>query len=444
MSLESDQSRIQYPGNNSATNPYPVPFLFFDNEDLRVVVTTAVGADIPLTLGTDFTATGAGDSNGGNVVTAIAWNNTFKITIYREVTATQETVYEENADFPAKSHERALDKLTMLCQQIFRNIGQSLRFRESDGTLGPIPAVPDSLIGLDALKVPRAMTAAEVAVWLNLTQELFGQGSLTFLNQADRDVTTPQFLGQIGIQLDTLAIYAAHSITAGDWGAPDVGIGTGSITTALLADGVLTADTAGRLKMADAFITLAKIGAGIFTADATGRGKFAAGFVDPNLTQAGLWNAIAPSGAVVQTVFAETRAIINLTTGTTFSAGDLIPQYNQGVQFLSLAITPRFANSKLLVRYIAQLGSSDGQQVKVGLWRDASATNHDAIQTAADYTSGGGLATHVSGEVLVDAGAAETVFTLRGASAWTNAVSTGSAIFGGTRSCSISIMEIKQ
>jgi hypothetical protein len=56
-----------------------------------------------------------------------------------------------------------------------------------------------------------------------------------------------------------------------------------AITLPKLPDGVLTADAAGRAKMADGFLTLAKILDGIFTADAAGRAKFASGFVDSGL-----------------------------------------------------------------------------------------------------------------------------------------------------------------
>lgn len=59
-----------------------------------------------------------------------------------------------------------------------------------------------------------------------------------------------------------------------------------SVTTAKLADGALSADTAGRAKMADGFFAataamLAKFADGFLSADATGRAKMADGFVTP-------------------------------------------------------------------------------------------------------------------------------------------------------------------
>jgi hypothetical protein len=56
---------------------------------------------------------------------------------------------------------------------------------------------------------------------------------------------------------------------------------SGSVTLDKLPDGVLTADTAGRAKMADGFVTLPKIPDGVLTADSAGRAKMADAFVTP-------------------------------------------------------------------------------------------------------------------------------------------------------------------
>lgn len=55
--------------------------------------------------------------------------------------------------------------------------------------------------------------------------------------------------------------------------------GSGNVETADLADGILSADAAGRLKMADGFIQVGKLAAGALTADATGLAKMADGFL---------------------------------------------------------------------------------------------------------------------------------------------------------------------
>src|SRR5437879_2773157 len=57
----------------------------------------------------------------------------------------------------------------------------------------------------------------------------------------------------------------------------------GGVTTAKLAPGALSANTAGRNIVANGFITLVMLGSAIFTADASGRVPFAAGFINTSL-----------------------------------------------------------------------------------------------------------------------------------------------------------------
>ncbi len=384
MSLNSENSRVQYWGNSSASSPYPVTFVFYNESDLKVVITDPQGVDTFLTPGSGYSISGAGSEDGGSIVTSIAYSDKHKVTIYREVDATQKTVYEENADFPAKSHERALDKLTMLVQQLGRKVRQSLRFRESDGDLADLAAVPSTLIGLDAGKAPRAMTAAEVAVWLNISQAFFGQGSVTFLNTADRDAAVPQFLGQVGVQIDNGAMYTGTALTAGSWGAPIAGIANGSIVTAMLANGMLSADVAGRAKMADAFLTLAKFGTGMFTANAAGRMPFAAGFVDSTLCASGLWVALAPVGAVLQTVTVEYSVAATISGSIPYDTS--VPQIGEGTQIFSTSITPQSITSVLLIRVQLNIATGQGRRAIAAVFINGEA-NAIVAAVANSYAS---------------------------------------------------------
>jgi len=391
MSIQTETNRVQYQGNGSTSIEYPVPFYFLEKNDIRVVVTDSAGTDIALTLTTDYTVMGEGNATGGGILTTTAWNSSYKVTIFREVSATQTTVYEENADFPAKSEERALDKLTMLVQQVTRKLKQSFRLRESDGETQETPKVVNSVFGLGANGHPVFRTAAEVASWLNLTQDFFDAPTKTFANAAERALAVPGFPGQLASQRDNGSIWIANGVSGGNWVvfAP----GANSVVLSMLAnqilanstegrskmaDGFLSADTNGRAKMADGFLSLPKLSAGLFTADAEGRGKFANGFVDPNLTQAGLWNAIAPAGAVLQTV--STTYDVNADITTVIPPDNSKPQYFEGTQILALSITPYFSTSKIRATF---LGYASGNDVGIGaaLFRDGS-TNPNAIAAA--------------------------------------------------------------
>jgi hypothetical protein len=135
MAVQSDTSRISYAGNNSTSTSYAVPFVFLENSHLKAIVRTAAGVESPIVLNNH---TGAGDPNGGTVRTAIAIPATSTLTIYREVPITQTTTYAEGGDFPAASHERALDKLTTITQQLNRRIDTCVRGSE----VTPVAPVP--------------------------------------------------------------------------------------------------------------------------------------------------------------------------------------------------------------------------------------------------------------------------------------------------------------
>lgn len=116
MTVASTQSYIEYTGDG-ATQTFPVPFYFILNSDISVTVADASGNLDELTYGVEYSAMGGGNADGGSVTLNQALDSSHTILVYRNPLATQETIYYENGKFPAKSHEKALDKLTMLIQK---------------------------------------------------------------------------------------------------------------------------------------------------------------------------------------------------------------------------------------------------------------------------------------------------------------------------------------
>jgi hypothetical protein len=139
MTVSSDLNRISYTGNGTTT-VFPVNYYFLEDSHLQVVLITAAGVETIQTLTTNYTVTGAGNEAGGSVTMLVAPPVGTTLVIQREVPATQETDYLANDPFPAESHERALDKLTMLVQQNERNIGRSIKIpnTETNNTVLPI------------------------------------------------------------------------------------------------------------------------------------------------------------------------------------------------------------------------------------------------------------------------------------------------------------------
>jgi len=126
MTVSSDVNRISYAGNGSTT-VFPVNYYFLENSHLQVILITSAGVETIQTLTTNYTVTGAGNEAGGSVTMLVAPPVNVTIVIQRSVPATQETDYLANDPFPAESHERALDKLTMLAQQNEREIDRALK-----------------------------------------------------------------------------------------------------------------------------------------------------------------------------------------------------------------------------------------------------------------------------------------------------------------------------
>lgn len=150
MSVQSAVNRIVYSGNSSTLIAYTIPFMFLDNADIQVFLTAPDGTQSQLTIGTGYTLTGANDPSGGSLKTTVAYGSNFKLTILREVIITQNTSYKTADKFPAASHERALDRITMILQQLDRRVKRTPRFRDTDGETSPLIPQNSAIFATDA------------------------------------------------------------------------------------------------------------------------------------------------------------------------------------------------------------------------------------------------------------------------------------------------------
>ena len=116
MTISTTTSRISYNGNG-VTTVFSFPYRFLANGDLVVVSVSSTGVETVKTLTTDYTLTGAGDDAGGSVTMLVAPASGTRLVIYRDTEVVQETDYTSGDAFPAESHERALDRLTMILQE---------------------------------------------------------------------------------------------------------------------------------------------------------------------------------------------------------------------------------------------------------------------------------------------------------------------------------------
>jgi len=129
MTVPSTRFREDYAGNGSATS-FPYAFRIFKATDLVVTKTDNSGNETTLTLGTDYTVTGAGSYNGGAVVLTTALPTSYRLTIERVLAIKQETDLRNQGEFLAETHEDAFDRLTMIVQRLAGYLGMG-----QDGTL---------------------------------------------------------------------------------------------------------------------------------------------------------------------------------------------------------------------------------------------------------------------------------------------------------------------
>ena len=135
MTVSTTTSKVSYTGNGS-TSAFAYTYKIFADAELKVYV-----GGVLKTLTTHYTVSGAGGASGGNV-TFTAGNipiNLAPVVISRNISKTQVIDYVENDSFPAETHESALDKLTMLVQDVNNAVTDDIfRFSESVGDAGVV------------------------------------------------------------------------------------------------------------------------------------------------------------------------------------------------------------------------------------------------------------------------------------------------------------------
>ena len=168
MTISTTDSRISYNGNG-VTTVFSFPYRFLANGDLVVVSVDAAGVETVKTLTTDYTITGAGDDAGGSVTMLVAPASGTRLIIYRDTEVVQEVDYISGDPFPAETHERALDRLTMIAQEIAPNLARAITLPVGDAS-GLNESLPAAANRLDRFIVFDAATGATEVSTVTQTQ----------------------------------------------------------------------------------------------------------------------------------------------------------------------------------------------------------------------------------------------------------------------------------
>lgn len=202
MTVPSSTSSVTYTTDGTSAI-YPIPFRFLEASHIRVTTRAGAGPEV-VEVGT-YTVAGAGNPSGGTVTFSPVKAAGITVVISRNVPLTQEADYVDNDPFPAESHEDALDKLTMIAQQLKEQSDRSLRLPITAGGVSTqLPApVGSNLLGWDAsLSGIRNFTPAEIATAVAFTNWRHDRFTATPGQTAFTLAADPGAIGNLDVSID--------------------------------------------------------------------------------------------------------------------------------------------------------------------------------------------------------------------------------------------------
>lgn len=141
MTINSE-TRVAGPfEGNDSTVSFPFTFKVFDSDEVRVVAETGA-VETDLELGTDYTVTLNADQNaapGGSVVLVNPLATGVRLTLTSALEMLQPVDLTNQGGFYPRVINSALDRLTILLQQLASVVSRTLKFPLSDGPVGDLP-----------------------------------------------------------------------------------------------------------------------------------------------------------------------------------------------------------------------------------------------------------------------------------------------------------------
>lgn len=213
MSVDTEVSSIEYAGNNSTSTAYTIPFPFLETTDIKCQVKPLHGEYEELDADA-FTVIRDGDGEGGTLTTATAVATSGAVYIYRDVPLVQPAEFPLGGLLPSTTVEQALDRVTMVAQQIKRENARALRLREDIDPIAPTDSV---FFGFDSGGEFKLYTPEELRDAVDgLAGENTGN-SKTWADDTARAAVSPDFIGQIGTQRDDSSIWYGYALGGSYW-----------------------------------------------------------------------------------------------------------------------------------------------------------------------------------------------------------------------------------
>ena len=154
MTIATTTSRVQYAGNGAVTL-FTFSFKVFATTDVLVILTDSSGTDATQVINTQYSVSLNADQNaspGGSVSMVAAPPSGYLLTLARQVTNTQGVSLPNGGVFYPSVIEDALDRQTILVQQLVERINRAISLPVSSAASGTIPiGVNGKLLGFDAV-----------------------------------------------------------------------------------------------------------------------------------------------------------------------------------------------------------------------------------------------------------------------------------------------------
>jgi hypothetical protein len=404
----------------------------------------------------------------------VAYDGTRTLTIYREPQQTQSADFQSTGALPADTLTRGLDKLTMLVQSISRKLGRCFRLNDKAGDVAALSEATraNTVFGFDSAGSPSLRDRPALLSLLSLSGSLQGAPTAYWADDGERVLKAPDFVGQLGLQLNTSTLYCANGTVAGSWAALNMTGMSGVLSAGNIPDSLVTyaklqaigasrrvlgrngdgAGVAEEMTLSQLLDWVGPAAQGdILYRGASGWERLAAGTAGLPLVTKGAgaspaFEAAYASRTVAQVV-ADTDSADYATTIVTPPIDGTTPQISEGalITNLSVTITPKKAGSTLMVDCNLNVGTSSAGYVSAAVFRDSTpnavCAAYNRINDYADSQS-------LSMQAVVPANATvSTTFTVRfgcpfGTTAYINRTGATVSVLGAAHLSMLKVTEI--
>lgn len=235
MTVTAQEARREYQGNGT-TKTFAFPYQFFEADDLDVWTYDVDGVGHYKILNTDYTVSGTLNPSGGSITFVNAPLSTDKVIIINDLDIKQVNHYINSDDFPAQSHEQALDRLTKICQRLADRIDRTVRaadYTPSDQV--PTADTLEEMVDEAEAAADGANTSATAAAQAAAQSQTYRDASASYAANAANSATAA---GNSATAAAGSATQAANSAAAAqvaevDWKGP-----WSAATTYMLNDAV--------------------------------------------------------------------------------------------------------------------------------------------------------------------------------------------------------------